>query len=373
MARVMSDAEIRRRKALQGKISETTGALGLTALGGTLLATKGGSKATKAAFKVAGRERPGFLKPKNLRRHTAPILATSAGIGGAGSFNFAAYTNAESRKRRAMVQKNDDAPYMGEEGIAKRYEEEISKIGDWKTIDQREQVQRRQRKAMRGAGAAAGVGAGLVTLGYHDSGDRPKYKAGVGTLRQIKGMHAAKEMSNKDALKAAGRTARTVGGELSASGKIGVGMLGGAALVGGAAKGRHTYEQHKINQRRRQNFRKDWSPTARNYDPEANRGRRSKAYEVGGGAIAGAAGVSAAGLGGNAVIAGRRAAKLGEVAAQAKRQKKAYAGTARQAGKLASQAAKSKKAALVLTPIAAGAAGLSAGARRGNRNSWKSY
>ena len=102
MARNMSDAEIRRRKKLQGSISHATGTLGLTALGGTLLATKTGSKATKAAFAAAGKERPGFLKPKKLRKATAPILATSAGIGGAGAFNFASYTNAESRKRKQL-------------------------------------------------------------------------------------------------------------------------------------------------------------------------------------------------------------------------------------------------------------------------------
>jgi hypothetical protein len=98
--RIMSDAEIRRRKKAQGTISHATGTLGLTALGGTLLATKTGSKGTKAAFKLVGRKRPKALKPKNIKRGIAPILATGAGIGGAGSFNFAAYTNAESRKRK---------------------------------------------------------------------------------------------------------------------------------------------------------------------------------------------------------------------------------------------------------------------------------
>lgn len=114
-SRLMSDAELRRRKKLQGHISVTTGTLGLTALGGTLLATKSGSKATKATFAAIGRKRPALLKPKKLKQHTAPILAAGAGIGGAGSFNFASYTNAESRKRKQLtpVKKNDTMSAFG--------------------------------------------------------------------------------------------------------------------------------------------------------------------------------------------------------------------------------------------------------------------
>ena len=107
MSRPMSDREIRSRKRVQSGVSQATGALGLTALGGTLLATKRGSAATKGAFKAMGRERPEGLKPKNLRRKTAPILATSAGIGGLGSFNFASYTRGEAQKgKRNTVKKN---------------------------------------------------------------------------------------------------------------------------------------------------------------------------------------------------------------------------------------------------------------------------
>ena len=126
LKRNMSDAEIRRRKKIQGTISHATGTLGLTALGGTLLATKTGSKGTKAAFKLIDRQRPKALKPKNLKRGVAPLLATGAGIGGAGSFNFAAYTNAESRKRKQVtVKKSHEVMFAGEEGSAEAYEAEL--------------------------------------------------------------------------------------------------------------------------------------------------------------------------------------------------------------------------------------------------------
>ena len=42
MAGMMSDAEIKRRKRVQGHVSQATGALGLAALGGTLAASRGG-------------------------------------------------------------------------------------------------------------------------------------------------------------------------------------------------------------------------------------------------------------------------------------------------------------------------------------------
>lgn len=113
---LLSDAEIKRKKKIQGAVSQTTGALGLTALGGTMLATKRGGKLTAKGFKAVGRERPKALDPVKLKSHTAPILATSAGIGGVGAFNFAAYTNAESRKRKPAhntVKKNDNVSAFG--------------------------------------------------------------------------------------------------------------------------------------------------------------------------------------------------------------------------------------------------------------------
>lgn len=121
MARTMSDAEIRRRKQVQGHLSQATGGLGLAALGGTLMSTKRGGKAVKGAFKAVGQTRPKALAPKTMGKHTAPILATGAGISGIGSFNFASYTGAESRKRKAgAVSKSEgvglEMGYYGEIG-----------------------------------------------------------------------------------------------------------------------------------------------------------------------------------------------------------------------------------------------------------------
>ena len=102
--RIMSDAEIRRRKHLQGTISQTTGTLGLTALGGTLLASRGGRNTLRKIPQLKNKiKAPPAKDPDRdkIKGAVTPILATGAGLGGLGAFNFAAYTNAESRKRKA--------------------------------------------------------------------------------------------------------------------------------------------------------------------------------------------------------------------------------------------------------------------------------
>lgn len=103
--KLMSDAEMRRRKKIQGTISQTTGALGLAALGGTLAASRGGRNTLRKIPRLKTKIKappPKDPDRDKIKGATVPILATSAGLGGAGSFNFAAYTNAESRKRNQI-------------------------------------------------------------------------------------------------------------------------------------------------------------------------------------------------------------------------------------------------------------------------------
>ena len=105
---MISDAEIRRRKKVQATTSRATGALGLIALGGTALATRPGQKALRAGFKAAGKKKvPKHLtaapQSPGIRNSVTPILATSAGIGSLSAFNFARYTEAESRKRKPVA------------------------------------------------------------------------------------------------------------------------------------------------------------------------------------------------------------------------------------------------------------------------------
>src|SRR6478609_4041632 len=102
---LMSDAEIRRRKKLQATSSKVGGTIGLTALGGTLVASRGGRNTLRKIPKLKGHLAAPPPKDPNrdkIKGAITPLLATGAGIGGVSAFNFAAYTNAESRKRKQV-------------------------------------------------------------------------------------------------------------------------------------------------------------------------------------------------------------------------------------------------------------------------------
>lgn len=142
MSRIMSDAEIRRRKKAQAVLSETTGGLGLAALGGTLAASTRGRNTLRKIPKL--KEKVAAPKPKDPNRDkikdaTTPILATAAGLGGIGSFNFGMYTNAESRKRgprqpQPVKKSSVPEPMFSEIGKAVDYEAEISEQTPVETV-----------------------------------------------------------------------------------------------------------------------------------------------------------------------------------------------------------------------------------------------
>jgi len=194
-ARTMSDTEIRRRKKIQGRSSQVTGALGLAALGGTMAASRPGRTALRKI--PALKNRVAAPKPKDPERDrikaaTVPVLATSAGIGGASAFNFAAYTGAESRKR--PVRKNWTP-------TARNFDSERN----------------RQRRNNIYPGAAAGA-SGATALA-----------AGVKTARGIKQKKAGdKAKSQKKAYKALHTGANK---NFRAAGKLGA---AGAGLAAGS-------------------------------------------------------------------------------------------------------------------------------------------
>lgn len=257
---LMSDAEIRRRKKAQGHISQATGALGLASVGAFGASKLPGSK---LARKVPRLKKINEQKAKDLALGTSTL---GAGIGGAGSFNFASYTNAESRKRKSMVQKSyispfEDALYSASDS------EEIAKVGNWKTIEQREMSQGRSRKTMRGAGVVAGAGAGLAAMGMKNGGGAAFKQVG-GAMKNVNAIHnAAKTPKLKRVADQASVVRRHIkgamGGDPHGAGAtlVGAGLVGTGAAVGGGAKSKHSYEQHKINQRRRKNFKKS-APSA---------------------------------------------------------------------------------------------------------------
>jgi hypothetical protein len=291
----MSDAEIKRRKKIQGKVSQTTGALGLTSLGAFAAGRAGGTGkiATRAQKAIPAFKR---INPKKADSIALGTSTTAGGIGGLGAFNFASYTNAEGRKKKPVAK--SDTPYVGEEGIAKRYEtelEEIEKAGEWKTIDQRERTQRRDRKVQTAAGAAIGTGAGLAVLGNQESKG-----SDLGYVRQeARGLRTSakwattgkspvtgKRMTGREFWDSNKHAGKILNRRLTPKTKAGAALVAAGAVTGGAAKGQQSYQQHKINERRRGNFKKS-------FDAERDRHKRAKAYPYVAGGAAGVAGLGA--------------------------------------------------------------------------------
>jgi len=97
---ILSDAQIARRKKIQGNISLTTGTLGLTALG------MRGAGAARGAGKIGRtiqRLTPithNAAASEKLKDASTGATVAAGGIGGVGAFNFASYTKAEARKRQ---------------------------------------------------------------------------------------------------------------------------------------------------------------------------------------------------------------------------------------------------------------------------------
>lgn len=250
----LTQTQINRRKRVGAELTRTTSAIGL----GSLAALG----ASKGRVKLAGGKLlPKLDKTKALASHDKikdKLFTTglvSSAIGGANGFNNANWQSAEARQRKKPVVKSAPSPFedgfYGSETFAKG-------LGDWKTIDQRERTQGRSRKTMRRAGAAAGVGAGIAAIGLRGGGG-PK----AATAARIAGGHLTSQGKLGEKVKRIGRVgsfhlkdpdvAMVAGG---------AGLAGAATATAAGAKGHHTYQQHKINQRRRANFKKSSDNTS---------------------------------------------------------------------------------------------------------------
>ena len=229
MARAMSDTEIRHRKKIQAGASQAGGVLGLTALGGTMVASRSGRNTLRKIPQLKSRLAAPPPKDPNrdrIKGAITPVLATSAGIGGASAFNFASYTRAESKKRQnpsvvgqppSRVKKREDEPmemgYFGEEGHPIEFPEiEVPVSKAWEpsagNFDS-EAARKKRNKGYQGA-ALVGAGAGGAYTGHQG----------------MKAVHAAGKIKPKmlpKELKVAGRH----GGKTA----LGVGAVAGAAAV----------------------------------------------------------------------------------------------------------------------------------------------
>lgn len=181
MARLMSDTEIRHRKKIQGISSRTTGTLGLASLGAFAAGRAGGTGkyALKAQKAIPALRR---IKPSVADKVALGTSTAAGGIGGATSYNFAAYTSAEAKKKKMVMKSMDIEPIAGEEGIAKAWEP----VG--RTYDPESQRKaRNQHQVQAAAGSAtalagSSVGAGALKQHYEKKRGQIRPKNLVGEM-----------------------------------------------------------------------------------------------------------------------------------------------------------------------------------------------
>ena len=163
------------------------------------------------------------------------MLATGAGLGGIGSFNFASYTNAESRKRKPVVKSMGiEMGYYGEEGRQGEIEKAWS--ANASTFDS-ERGRKKRAKGYEAVGAATSLDAG----GAGATGLKAlKTERQNRTPSQVK----AKNLPNVKATQQA-RHLKAVKG-----GKVAAGLAGASAVAGLGAAGVH------------QGRKKTWEPYA---------------------------------------------------------------------------------------------------------------
>ncbi len=194
MARLMSEAEQRRRQKLQSKIGRTTSTLGLSALGVTGAAAVA-AKSPKTLTAI--RKIPGLKKAtvKGMENTAVKSGIVSGGIGGVGGFNQASIYSAESRRRKQAVpvKKNlgIEMGYYGEEGHPLTHEEieaEIEKAWTPSASNyDSEQKRGKRARAYQGAGLVGGGAAGTFAgVQAHKAIQEGKKLKGGSQIRRLK-------------------------------------------------------------------------------------------------------------------------------------------------------------------------------------------
>jgi len=215
----MSDTEIRHRKKIQGHLSQTTGVLGLSSLGAFAASKAPGAKVLAKTPRLA--RAASKINPKKAEGAALGLSTAGAGIGGAGSFNFAAYTGAESKKRKPAMPVTKRGTTTGLTGDVGVYGEIGKK---WEPSSSKYDSEKSRMKRAQAYEDVGGPATGVLAAGAGGKG----VQAGklLRTNRKIK--VSARNLPNvRRAM--AGRREAAVG-----HGKAGL-ALGGAAAATGAA------------------------------------------------------------------------------------------------------------------------------------------
>lgn len=229
MARLMSDAELRRRKKAQAHLSQIGGTLGLAALGTKGAKVFSGSRAAKKVPGLVGRKIR-TANPQKLENTTTGLLTAGAGLGGAGAFNFAAVQNAEARKRPRKPVAKAYTLEMGspnKEGISKRYFDELEEIEKKKRSQFDAEKKRLDRAQKYKHLADVTTGAATVGAGAYAAKHSGELKGGLAEIKRKKF-----KLQPKDT-KASVKMNLPVGVKLKPAGKVAgaVGLAGGAAAT----------------------------------------------------------------------------------------------------------------------------------------------
>jgi hypothetical protein len=166
-----------------------------------------------------------------------------------------ALKRAEAKGHIRRAKKNEKVGFFS--GQIKPRKGKVSKAGDWKTIDQRETAQRRNRKHAAQVGAAGSLAslAGGTYLAASPEAQRSVAR-GIDRAHFTYKIERMFNRSSKHLPRAAGKAVKaSVTGKGSGRAKVVAGLIGGGlatqATAYGAAGARNSYHQKKINERRR--------------------------------------------------------------------------------------------------------------------------
>jgi len=168
-----------------------------------------------------------------------------------------ALKRAEAKGHIRRAKKNEKVGFFS--GQIKPRKGKVSKAGDWKTIDQRETAQRRNRKHAAQVGAAGSLAslAGGTYLAASPEAQRSVAR-GIDRAQSTYKLERMFNRSSKHLPRAAGKAVKaSLSGKGSGRARVVTGLIGGGlatqAAAYGAAGARNSYHQKKINERRRAN------------------------------------------------------------------------------------------------------------------------
>lgn len=214
------------------------------------------------AYRALGR-----ALPKAAHARMGAAVGAGLGVGAAsyGLFRGATIRSHHVENKRKREFKEEIKSEMKKNAFGVNFEYPVEKAaGSWKTIDQRQDSQYRARRWKRRGLEAAGVGGGVI--GAAELKEPGSAKSAYNNAKAIGLSHRFATLDSKNPMvhvRALKDTAHYARGVVSHAPRgTQAALAGGAVVAGGAlaaAGGRaaESYQQHRINQRRKSNVKKN--------------------------------------------------------------------------------------------------------------------